>query len=57
MIIVFSNRNDQDEANSAEELYPKAIPNVLILKTHDSGRVKVSVPFSRDGKIGHSKSK
>ncbi len=56
-LIVFSNSEDQDAANGAEESYAQAVPGAKILKTCDSGTVKVTVPFDSNEAITYSTSR
>lgn len=57
VLIVFSNSEDQDEENGAENLYKKAVSDALILKTWKEGTIVVDVPFDSNQKITYSTSK
>jgi competence protein ComEC len=57
VLIIFSNSKDQDKENGAYNLYKKAVPNALILKTWENGSVVVDVPFDSSEKITYSTSK
>ena len=45
-IVLISNRKEDDEEYGAEELYKRAIPKAMILKTCDSGSIIIKVPFN-----------
>lgn len=57
VLIIFSNSKDQDKENGADNLYKKAVPNALILKTWESGNIVVDVPFNSEEKITYATSK
>ena len=50
-LIIFSNSSEEDEEHGAESLYAKAAPNALILKTSDSGTIRVKVPYNAEENI------
>lgn len=50
-LIIFSNSEEEDEANGAEHLYAKAVPSALILKTWEHGSIVVKVPFDKNEKV------
>ncbi|GEM_PF-1204413 len=50
-LIIFSNSSEEDEANGAEKMYKKIMPEALILKTCDVGTIKIDVPFDSNEKI------
>jgi len=57
LLIIFSNSKDQDEENGADNLYKKAVPSALILKTWEKGTIVLDVPFDSSEKISYSTSK
>lgn len=56
-IIVFSNSEDEDKENGAEDLYHKAAPKALIFKTWRDGNITVDIPFDLKEPMLYSTSK
>lgn len=53
--IIFSNSQDEDTDNGAEDKYKKALDNVNIYKTCDHGTIIAECPFDKDEKINFYK--
>ena len=56
-LIVFSNSDEEDASNGAEDLYAEAVPSALMLKTCDHGTITITVPFKSQEKITYHTSK
>lgn len=54
--IIFSNSQEADQSDGAEDLYKKAVPNATIRKTHEEGTIVASVPFGSTETIMYSTS-
>jgi len=50
-IVVFSNSEEADMENGAEDLYTEALGNTIIAKTHKYGTLVFGIPFDSSEKI------
>ena len=50
-LIIFSNGEKEDAEYGAERLYNSVVPSARILKTCDSGNIKVDVPYNKEETI------